>query len=550
MTDKLRITLAQLNYTVGDIDGNLSKIEEAYKKACDDDADLVVYSELCVTGYPTEDLVLLEKFQRQAADAIELLAQVTVHKETAMLVGAPWVEDGEIYNAAILLHRGKIICKQYKNDLPNYGVFDEKRLFSAGPLPEPFTFKGVELGILICEDMWNDYTGKSLEGAEILISLSASPYEMGKYGQRRERASKHVFGLDRPLIYMNQFCGHDDLVFDGDSFTMSHRGQEVIRLSRSQEMVETTQWHKGADGIWQCEPGTKITYPSTEMVTYQAMMIGLRDYVTKNKFPGVLVGFSGGIDSALTAAIAVDALGADKVRVVMMPSRFTSAESMQDAAECSAALGLELEQVPIDLLASSFEEALADSFAGTERGLAEENIQARVRGTLLMALSNKHGHMVVPTGNKSEMATGYATLYGDMCGGYSVLKDAYKTQVFDLARWRNSNIPETSQAPNKNVIPHNIITKKPTAELRPDQSDEDSLPPYDVLDKILELLIEEQLSRNAIIKKGFDQAMVEHVYNLLHHAEYKRRQSAPGVKISKRPFSRDRRFPITNGYCG
>ncbi len=558
MTDNLKIALAQLNLTVGDIAGNCRKVLAARDKAAGQGADLVVYSELCITGYPPEDLVLKTSFRKAAMEAVYNLAKATSDNRTAMLVSAPWEEGGKIYNAAFLLADGGIQHKQFKYDLPNYGVFDEKRVFDTGELPEPFKFRGIRLGLMVCEDMWSDDVPSAMKKADILISVNASPFEVGKHKKRLERAKAAAKVTGKPVIYLNQICGQDDLVFDGDSFILPpqdfdnaldvHDGLSV-RLSRTQEVLEITDWRKRHSG-WACAEGTREIYDSEEQVIYQAMVLALRDYAEKNGFPGVLIGMSGGIDSALTAAVAVDALGAERVRLVMMPSRYTSAESVRDAEECAQKLGVRLDNIPIEDMFEAYENMLAPLFTGLQPDTTEENLQSRIRGALLMALSNKFGHMVMATGNKSEMATGYATLYGDMCGGYSVLKDVYKTQVFTLARWRNKYMPENSAAGGLDgeIIPQNIISKPPTAELRPNQTDQDSLPPYEILDDILIKIIEQRMQAEDIIKSGHNAAVVERIRKMLYAAEYKRRQSCPGAKISARPFGRDRRYPITNRF--
>lgn len=543
----LKLTLAQLNYTLGDFEGNRQKMLDARVKAIAEGSDLVIYSELSVTGYPPEDLVYRPAFRQLARDTVLQLAAATNDGKAAMLIGCPWEENGNIHNATILLAEGTIRHIQYKHDLPNYGVFDEKRVFTPGGMPEPVLFKGVKLGLMVCEDMWNMTVADALKDSDIILSINASPFEVGKHTQRLARARANVERIGKPLVYVNQLCGQDDLVFDGDSFVLSGQGEMLWRLSRTQEEVATTEW-QNENGAWRCTPGLVRPYPSWQQVMYQAMVLALRDYVGKNGFPGVLIGMSGGIDSALSAAVAVDALGADKVWLVMMPSRYTSPESFKDAENCTKLLGAKLDTIPIEDMFMAFEEVLAPTFSGKERDITEENIQSRIRGTLLMALSNKFGHMVLSTGNKSEMAVGYATLYGDMAGGYNVLKDAYKTQVNGLSEWRNSHVPENGLGPKGLVIPDTIIRKAPTAELRPDQKDEDSLPPYALLDAILHRIIEEEKSIAAIMAEGYDEATVRKVRKLVYRAEYKRRQSAPGVKLSKKPFGRDRRYPITNRF--
>jgi len=547
MTEKLKIALAQVNLTVGDFSGNKDKILSYYDKVLAQNADLVVYPELCISGYPPEDLVLRKGFTKNSQETLDELIIATAGRNTAMVISAPINEGGKIYNALFVAENGRIIHQQYKHDLPNYGVFDEKRVFDSGQLPAPFEFRGARLGIFICEDMWNMKVTESLRGSDIVISVNASPFEVGKHKKRINRAEENIDVLHKPIIYMNQICGHDDLVFDGDSFVISRGKELLLRLSRYGEELAVTNWNK-IENEWVCGSGEVAEYSCNEQVVYQAMMLGLKDYVEKNHFPGVIIGMSGGVDSALSAAIAVDALGADKVRLVMMPSRYTSEESVIDAEKCARNLGVELETISIEDAFEAFEDALSVPFSGKERDVTEENLQSRIRGVLLMALSNKFGHMVLSTGNKSEMSVGYATLYGDMCGGYNVLKDAYKGQVFALCKWRNGDIPEGSKGAEGEVIPQNIITKPPTAELRHDQKDEDSLPPYDVLDDILHQLIEQEKCVEDIISGGHDREVVERICHLLYISEYKRRQSPPGVKISPKPFSRDRRYPITNRY--
>ncbi len=543
----MKIALAQLNFTVGDFDGNRDKIISAYDKAVGDDADIIIFSESCISGYPAEDLILRDNFLKAAENTLNHIVKYTANKTTAAIISAPIMDNGKRYNAVFLVENGAIIHRQYKHDLPNYGVFDEKRVFSAGEIPSPIEFRGIKIGIMICEDMWNMKVTDALKDSDIIISINASPFEIGKHKKRFERACANIDEIGKPLIYVNQICGQDDLVFDGDSLVISKDKELLVRLSRTEEELYLTNW-KNVDGELVCKKLTIREYQCEEQVIYQAMTIGLRDYVQKNGFDSVIIGMSGGIDSALTAAVAVDALGADKVHNVMMPSKFTSDESLRDAAECAANLGIKLGNIAINDMVAAFENSLAPIFAGKKDDLTEENIQARTRGLILMAISNKFNHMVLSTGNKSEMAVGYSTLYGDMCGGYSVLKDVYKMQVFALAKWRNKDIPENGLGSSGEIIPQNIITKAPTAELRYDQKDEDSLPPYEILDGILYHLIEERMSATEIIDKGYEQDIVKKISSMVYASEYKRRQSAPGVKISVKPFSRDRRYPITNWY--
>jgi NAD+ synthase len=542
MTDRLIIAVAQTNPTVGDVDGNIRLVEKYARDAARQGADLVVMSELLVSGYPPEDLVLKEAFQNKIEKAVTALA-ASLHAEDlpAVLLGTPWRVEGALYNAALLLDGGEIKSTRLKHELPNYGVFDEKRVFEPGPLPGPVAFRGVRLGVMVCEDLWFADVSECLQesGAELLISLNASPFDVNKV----ERVTET--GL--ASLYVNQVSGQDELVFDGGSFVVNPDYKMVMRAPFWQEALILTEWTRGTDG-WFCQPGPVQPSLSMDENVYAAMTLGLRDYVTKNGFPGVVIGLSGGIDSALSAAVAVDALGADKVLAVMMPSPYTSSDSLEDAAACAAMLGIRLETINIGPAMQAFDQMLAPAFSGRDPDITEENIQARARGLLLMALSNKLGHMVLTTGNKSEMSVGYATLYGDMCGGYSVLKDVYKTSVFSLSHWRNANKPEGALGPDGPVMPERVITKPPSAELRPDQKDEDSLPPYSELDGILGAMIEEELSVDDIVARGYDTATVQRIWRLLDRAEYKRRQAPPGVKITGRAFGKDRRYPITNGF--
>ncbi len=550
MTDSLVIAIAQINPTVGDIDGNVARILDARARAAAQGADLVVYSELVVIGYPPEDLVLKPALQARARAAIDRLAAATADGGPAMLVGAPEAEGGAVYNAAWLLDRGRVAAVRRKHDLPNYGVFDEKRVFAAGPPPGPIGFRGVPLGVMICEDMWKPDVTECLEetGAEILVVINGSPFEVDKPDDRLTLAVARVTESGLPLIYVNQVGGQDELVFDGSSFGLGADRSLRFQAPAWRETVLATRWRRGEDGVWTCAQGPVARSADGLPAIYQAMITGLADYVGKNRFPGVVIGLSGGIDSALTAAVAVDALGAEKVRCLMMPSRYTSAESLDDAAECARRLGVRLDSVGIEPAVAAFDTMLADLFAGREPDVTEENLQARIRGLILMAVSNKFGSMVVTTGNKSEMSVGYATIYGDMCGGYSVLKDVYKTTVYALARWRNENRPEGALGPEGAPIPERVITKPPSAELRANQTDQDSLPPYEALDDILVRLIEHEDSVDAIVARGHDADVVRRVSRMLDIAEYKRRQAPPGVKITRRAFGRDRRYPITNRF--
>ncbi len=549
MTDHLKIALAQLNPTVGAVEANADKVLAARATAAGEGADLLVTSELVINGYPPDDLVLRPAFQEQVEAAVARIAAATGDGGPAVILGASYRQDGALYNAAYLLDEGAIKHVRLKYDLPNYGVFDEKRVFSGGPLPGPVPFRDVRLGVMVCEDMW---TGEVTEchaenGAEILIVPNGSPFDATKTDERLAHAVARVTESGLPLVYVNQVGGQDELVFDGASFVIGADRSLCTQLPSWEEAVVVTSWRRGDDG-WVCEPGTVVAEAGRLENIYRAMVMGLADYVGKNGFPGVLIGLSGGIDSALSAAVAADALGPDKVHCVMMPSEFTSEESLDDAAGCAEMLGVRLDSVSIAPAVDAFDTMLHDLFAGTEPNEAEENIQARARGMTLMALSNKFGSMVLSTGNKSEMSVGYATLYGDMCGGYSVLKDVYKTAVYELSAWRNQHMPTGVLGPAGRVIPENIITKAPTAELKPDQTDQDSLPPYDVLDDILTGLIEGEETFEQVQARGHDRALVKRIWNMLLRAEYKRRQAPPGVKITTRAFGRERRYPITNRF--
>ena len=551
MTDTLKIALAQLNPIVGDIVGNVELLRQARAEAATAGAELVITSELLVSGYPPEDLVLRPIVQDTVAREIAALAAETSDGGPAVLVGTPWVDDGKLYNAALLLEAGEIAAMRFKRDLPNYGVFDEKRVFHTGPLPGPVNFRGVRLGVMVCEDMWTDEVAECLEesGAEILTVLNGSPYEQDKWDTRLNLAVARATECRMPLIYVNQVGGQDELVFDGGSFVLGADASLRAQAPAWTENVLITEWSRDGDA-WVCAETERHPPPDGDRAIYAAMVLGLRDYVSKSGFPGVLIGMSGGIDSALTAAVAADALGPENVHCVMMPSPYTSQESLDDASEAASLLGVRLDSVSIEPAMNAFAEMLADAFAGTEADTTEENIQARSRGLALMALSNKTGSMVVSTGNKSEMSVGYATLYGDMCGGYSVLKDVYKTKVFELSHWRNENRPVGALGPNGMVVPENIIFKPPTAELKHDQKDEDTLPPYDALDAILTGLNERDMSIDDVVAEGHDRALVLRIWRMLLGAEYKRRQAPPGVKITGRSFGRDRRYPIVNAFRG
>jgi len=537
MTDTLSIALAQLNPTLGSINANLAKAREARKQAWD--ADLILFPELFICGYPPEDLVLRPSFVAACRAAVEELARDTV-EGPAVLMGLPWRDGDKLHNAVALLAGGRIETLRYKFDLPNYGVFDEKRVFQPGPAPGPIAFKGVRLGVPICEDIWTEETCETLAetGAEILLVPNGSPFEKNKDDVRLNLVVARVTETGLPLAYLNQVGGQDELVFDGASFVLNGDRSLALQMPMFEEAIAVTRWRRGEDG-WRMDQGEVARLPEQEEETWKACVLGLRDYVLKNRFPGVVLGLSGGIDSAVVAAMAVDALGRDKVHCVMLPYAYTSRDSLADAEECARLLGVRYDVVPIKQPVEGFLSALQPMFQGTPAGITEENVQSRSRGVILMAISNKFGSMVLTTGNKSEMSVGYATLYGDMNGGYNPIKDVYKTEVYRLAAWRNAQ---------GLVIPERIITKAPTAELRENQTDQDTLPPYPVLDDILEGLVEHEQPVSEIVARGHDEALVKRVQHMLYVAEYKRRQAAPGVKITRRNFGRDRRYPITNGF--
>src|SRR6476660_7352945 len=548
------ITLAQLNPTVGDVEGNAAKSRTARARARADGADLLVLPELFIAGYPPEDLVLKPALQAACRAAVEELAREIADGGPAVLIGTPWVEDGKLHNACALLDHGRIAALRFKANLPNYGVFDEKRLFARGPAAGPVTVRGVRVGVPICEDIWLEESEEyenvveclAETGAEILVVPNCSPYARGKNDLRLLLDETAATESGLPMVYLNQIGGQDELVFDGASFALNADLSVAAQLPAFEESITTLRWSRTEAG-WRCSGPVAAVIDGDEG-DYAACVLGLRDYVRKNRFPGVLLGVSGGIDSALCAAIAVDALGADRVRGVMLPFRFTAQVSLDDAAKLAKALGIRYEVLPIAAAVNGFEEILSPVFAGLPRDITEENLQARTRGTLLMAISNKTGAMVVTTGNKSEMSVGYATLYGDMNGGFNPIKDIYKTEVFRLSALRNSWKPDGALGPTGEVIPVNIITRPPTAELRENQTDQDSLPPYDMLDAILERLVEHEEPLAAIIAEGFDRDTVARIDRLLNIAEYKRRQAAPGVKVTQKNFGRDRRYPITNRF--
>ena len=540
-TQRLTIALAQMNQRVGDLDGNAAAMLEMRRKA--EGADLLLCPELQLIGYPPEDLVLKPEFVRRTMECTERLVDATAEPGPAMLIGTVIHEGGLNYNAMLLADGGRVIGRTFKRELPNYGTFDEKRIFAPGPLPEPLEFRGIKIGVPICEDMWLEPVCAHLAdlGAELFLVPHGSPYELDKI-QIRERLSRaRTTSTGLPLVFLNRVGGQDELAFDGSSFVMHPDGETVVQMPDWEEALLLTEWTREADG-WRCATRADHELDRFPADVYRAMMVALHDYVERNGFPGVILGLSGGIDSALSAAVAVDALGPDRVWGVMLPSKYTSEESLEDARECARLLGCHHDVVSIAPAVDAVDEMLPDL-----SGLAAENVQARLRMVALMALSNARGQMLLTTGNKSEMSVGYATMYGDMAGGYSVLKDAYKTTVFALSRWRNANKPDRALGPDGPVMPARVITKPPSAELRPGQKDEDSLPPYSVLDRILEGLVDKEMSvKEVALATGEDIALVADLESKLLKAEYKRRQAPPGVKIGNRNFGRDRRYPISN----
>ena len=544
----MKLFLAQINNTVGDIDGNLKRAIDMLDQAEGLNSDLVVFSELFLSGYPPEDLVLKKSFVEECRNALDILINYSKSKKLGFIIGLPIYEKNNLFNAAAIVDKGKLIGFAKKVNLPNYSVFDEKRVFHQNDIPKVFEFRGIKLGVPICEDIWQDNVCIELknQGCELIISPNGSPFDKYKINQRKNIIKDRVSEIGIPFVYINQVGGQDELVFDGSSIVMNGDKEIIYEAPPWQENTAIIEFNE-KEKFFNNLSFDEFKFSDLENI-YMATVIGLRDYVGKNNFPGVILGLSGGIDSAFCAAVAVDALGKEKVEAYMLPSTYTSENSTIDAEDCANRLEINLETISISDTFFSLEESLKASFKGLPNDITEENLQSRIRGTILMAISNKKGKMLITTGNKSEVSVGYSTLYGDMNGGFNPIKDIYKTELYALANWRNSNLPNNILLDKKDVIPLSIISKEPTAELKDDQKDSDSLPPYDELDQILEGLVEFELSTSELEKKGYSREEIKKVENLLYVSEYKRRQSAPGVKISLRNFGRDRRYPITNKF--
>ena len=546
MSDTFRVTLAQLNATVGALEANAAKARAAWAEAKAAGANLVAFPEMFVTGYQLQDLVRKPAFAADVARVVDKLA-ADCADGPAIGIGGPWPGGDKPFNAYFILQGGKVQATVLKHHLPNYNVFDEKRYYHAGEMQGPVQVGPVRIGFPICEDCWFEDVCETLAetGAEILISPNGSPYHRGKMNIRQAVTVARVIETGLPLAYLNLTGAQDDQVFDGASFVLNPGGALAVQMPFMDEGLTHVDFTRNPDG-WRAAEGEKAHLPDEWEADYRCMVESVRDYLGKTGFKKVLLGLSGGIDSAIVATIAADALGPANVRCVMLPSEYTSTESLEDAAAVAHALGTRLDTVPISGPRAAMTEALAPLFAGTKPGLTEENIQSRLRGVILMALSNKFGEMLLTTGNKSEVAVGYATIYGDMAGGYNPIKDLYKSRVFETCRWRNANHRPWMLAPAGEVIPPRVIDKPPSAELRPDQKDEDSLPPYEVLDVILEMLIDKEASIADVVAMGYDGETVKKVEHLLYISEYKRFQSAPGARLSERAFWLDRRYPLTN----
>ncbi len=549
MTDRLRIALAQLNPTVGALKANLELGKKAVADAVAAEADILMFPELFLTGYFPEDLLFRKQFVDDAIAAARELCAATAGTKVSLILPTIWQDEVGLRNAIVLAEDGEIVARRFKRELPNTDVFYEKRYFTPGDLAEPLTIKGVTIGVPICEDIWHSTVCAHLvdQGARILLCPNGSPYWKNKQHRRKELVRARVFEDNVPMLYLNQVGGQDELVYDGASFAIEPGNKLAFQGKSFAEDFIVSDWARTEAG-WRCVSGVVTELPSVEEAPWAACVLGLKDYVKKNGFKSVVLGLSGGFDSAVVAAIACDALGPENVHCIMLPYRYTSMESLRDAEDCAKRLGVRYDVVSIGTPVDGVNQELAELFAGRAPDIAEENIQSRMRGLVLMAVSNKLGSLLVTTGNKSEMAVGYATIYGDMNGGFNPIKDMLKMQVYALAAWRNSHLPAGSLLQKTDVIPQAIIDKAPSAELRPDQKDQDSLPPYPVLDAILAALFEDELPVSEVVKQGYDRALVKRIEKMVYIAEYKRRQAAPGVKLSHRAFGLGRKYPITNGY--
>ena len=544
-----KIYLCQLNFHVGNLKNNLDRILTTRESISSQGGDLCVFSELSVTGYPPEDLVLRKTFIKSAEKVVEKLLDISKDNGPGMIVGYPRLYDNKLMNSAALIHNGKISIID-KFHLPNYGVFDEERVFNTDRMPGPILFKGIRIGLMICEDMWYPDVAESLQesGAQLLIVINGSPFDQKKEDERLSVAVSRVVETNLPLIYVNQIGGQDELVFDGGSFALNASSKLCLQSAAWKEEINYIEIVNNNKDLFDISPSIINKISVGLESKYHAMVLGLRDYVKKNKFKGVIIGLSGGIDSALAVAIAVDALGKDRVRGIRMPSKYSSDGSLKDAEESGKLLNIKINTINIEEINKSYLADLKDLFVGLDKDTTEENIQSRIRGVILMAISNKFGEMLISTGNKSEISVGYTTIYGDMNGGFCALKDAYKTDVYNLSKWRNDNYSDLFLGPRGICIPKNSISKEPSAELDFNQRDQDSLPDYKILDEILIKIIEEEAPLESIISMGYDSKLVHKVYRLLLLSEYKRRQSAPGVKLTARSFGKERRYPITNAF--
>lgn len=547
--ESIKIYLCQLNFHVGNLKNNLDKILSAREEVRKKGGDLCIFSELSITGYPPEDLVLRKSFIESAQKVVDKLVKISEDDGPSIIIGYPRLNNNKLMNSAALISDGKISIID-KFHLPNYGVFDEQRVFNKDRMPGPILFKGIKIGLMICEDMWYPDVAESLQesGAELLIVINGSPFDQNKEDERLSVAVARVVETNLPLIYVNQIGGQDELVFDGGSFALDSRAKLKLQSSAWKEEINHIEITNNNNGLLDLSHSVVNKISVGLESKYSAMVLGLRDYVNKNKFKGVILGLSGGIDSALAVAIAVDALGKDKVRGIRMPSKYSSEGSLKDAEESGRLLNIKVDTINIEEINKSYLSDLKNLFVDLDKDTTEENIQSRIRGVLLMAISNKFGDMLISTGNKSEISVGYTTIYGDMNGGFCALKDAYKTDVYNLSKWRNDNYIDLFLGPRGLAIPSNSISKEPSAELDFDQKDQDSLPDYKTLDEILIKIIEEEASLESIISSGHDSEIVHRVYRLLLLSEYKRRQSAPGVKLTARSFGKERRYPITNAF--